>query len=167
MKNNQVKETKQKKSFKEVVVENKGKILIGTGIIVSAVAAYFIGTKIKTENKNINVSNIQDEINDVVMDGVSITGQLANLNAKRMDTVEKILIEGGVLEQAEATITRKKDRLISKRNCLLGTQMNPDKDRIIEELESGIETFNKMLEGCDFIRFCWKDDTIEKLLKED
>ena len=116
MKNNQVKETKQKKSFKEVVVENKGKILIGTGIIVSAVAAYFIGTKIKTENKNINVSNIQDEINDVVMDGVSITGQLANLNAKRMDTVEKILIEGGVLEQAEATITRKKDRLISKRN---------------------------------------------------
>ena len=28
MKNNQVKETKQKKSFKEVVVENKGKILM-------------------------------------------------------------------------------------------------------------------------------------------
>lgn len=167
MKKEQVNETKERKSLKELVMENKGKILIGAGIIVSAATAYFIGTKIKTGIKNINTSNTQGEINHLVMTGVSITGQLADLNAKRMDTVEKILIEGGVLEQAEATITRKKDRLISKRNCLLGTQLNPDKDKIIEELESGIETFNKMLEGCDFIRFCWKDDTIENLLKED
>ena len=43
MKTNQVNETKERKSFKEVLVENKGKIMIGAcfvGTIIAGIIAY-------------------------------------------------------------------------------------------------------------------------------
>lgn len=163
MENKQVKETKERKSFKEVCVDNKAKVLVGAGILASATAAYFVGGKIKTNCVN---KALKNELHDTLVTGAEITAKVIELDAKRIDMVEKILIEGGVLEQAEATITRKKDRLLGKLNCLVGTQMDPEKEKTIEELRKGIESFEKMLDGCEFIRFFWRDETVEDLLKD-
>ena len=165
--------TKERKSFKEVLVENKGKILIVAGVIASAAAVYFVGKDIvnkKTVEET--VDSISKAVGEPTVAEVAFTGIRANSyisldNCERIDKVENILIEGGVLDLAEASINRKKDTLSRKLACHIGKQGNPDSDRIIEECKAGIESFNKMLDGCDFIRWCWKSDTIDELLEEE
>ena len=170
MKTNQLNETKERKSFKEVLVENKGKIMIGAGIVVSATATYFISKVITNDekkdlmNKVVELRKKKDELMTL---GVQASCLVSSDNADRIDEVEKILIEGGVLDQAVATITRKKDTLARKLICIEDGQGNPDKDRVIKECKRGIEKFNEMLDGCNFIKSFWKDEAVDELLQDE
>ena len=68
MKTNQVNETKERKSFKEVLVENKGKIITGVGA-VSAVAIGYLCYKNKIEiSKAFMKVKAKDKLNEFVME---------------------------------------------------------------------------------------------------
>ena len=164
MKTNQLNETKERKSFKEVLVENKEVILIGTGIVISGIGAYFLGKELVNKRRlETAIKKLNDDSSKL---GV-LSSMLTVDNTDRLDKIENVLFQGGVLEQAEATIHRKKNRLVDKLARYVNAQGSPETDKIIKECEAGIESFNKMLDGCDFIRFCCKNETIEELIKED
>ena len=148
--------TKERKSFKEVLVENKGKILIGSGVVLSTGLGFLCRDNIKALLR----------LGDNLTNGVVLTSVLATNDNERIDEVEKILIEGGVLNQAIATITGKRDRLNSKLLRFVESQGNPNSDRIIEECKRGIAKFDEMLMGCEFIKNYWKDGKIDELLED-
>ena len=148
--------TKERKSFKEVLVENKGKILIGSGVVLSAGLGFLCRDNIKALLR----------LGDNLTKGVVLTSVIATNDNERIDEVEKILIEGGVLNQAIATITGKRDRLNSKLLRFVESQGNPNSDRIIEECKRGIAKFDEMLMGCEFINNYWKDSKIDELLED-
>ena len=169
-------QTNEKKSFKEVLVENRYKILTGASIVISAGFIYFIGKELKVRKDLINAEDAVDVLlNDeklrrdrIVAAGISLNSKLSCDNADRLDQIEQILNEGGVLNQAIATITGKRDRLNSKLLRYINKPGSPENDKIIEQCKGGIEEFNKMLEGCDFIKFCCKyKDGVQELLDEE
>ena len=144
-------QTKESRSLKEIIVENKHKVLTGVSIVMSAGCIYLIG-------KEISIRRLELDINS----------QLICDNVDRLNKIEQILNEGGVLNQAIATITGKRDRLNSKLLRYINKPGSPENDKIIEQCKSGIEEFNKMLEGCDFIKFCCEyTDGVQKLLDEE
>lgn len=170
-------QTKERKSLKEVVVENKGKILTGASIVISVGCIYLIGKKLEVGKDLVNAEDAVDVLlnnetlnrrDQIVLAGISLNSQLNCDNADRLDKIEKILNEGGVLNQAIATITGKRDRLNSKLLRYINKPGSPENDKIIEQCKGGIEEFNKMLEGCDFIKFCCKyKDGVQELLDEE
>ena len=174
--------TNEKKSFKEKLVENKGKILIGAGVVLSGISLYFLGREfvikgqlereldeLEHENKSLDdkKKSLERELFSKSSTLTLLNSELTSMNTDRLDKIENVLFQGGVLEQAEATIHRKKNRLVDKLARCANSQGNPDNDRIIEECKAGIKSFDEMLDGCDFIRFCHKDEAIEKLVEED
>ena len=133
MKTNQVNETKKRKSFKEVLVKNKGKIITGVGV-VSSVAIGYLWCKNRVE----------------------LSFVMENL-WNRTETTEDIMVNSGIIEQARATINRKRDTLISKLNCLTNMeQTNDDIKEKISEIKGGIFGFDKMLDKCDELEYLYK-----------
>ena len=167
--------TNEKKSFKEKLVENKGKILIGAGVVLSGISLYFLGREFVIKEKlERELDELEHEKKSLEYELFSksstltlLNSGLTTMNTDRLDKIENVLFQGGVLEQAEATIHRKKNRLVDKLARCANSQGNPDNDRIIEECKAGIKSFDEMLDGCNFIRFCHKDEAIEKLVEED
>ena len=159
MKNNE--NAKERKSLKEVVVENKGKIIAG----VSIVAAGAIGIVVAKNNKAIVDQLKQIKKVDAKADIASV------INTElwhRAEVTEDIIVNSGIIDQARATIMRKKDTLVSKLNCYENmTQLTDDIVNKITETKAGIAGFDKMLDNCEQLEYLYKCRTLAEELLED
>ena len=163
MKNNE--NAKERKSFKEVVVENKGKIIAGVSIVTaSAVGIVLVKNNkdmmklldrtVKVQSAVTTVSEVNTIANDMLWEKVNVT--------------ENIIVNSGIIEQARATIIRKRDNLISKLNCLENMQqLTDDVVNKIAELKGGISGFDKMLDQCDELEYLYKAREVAENLLED
>ena len=159
MKNNE--NVKERKSLKEVVVENKGKIIAG----VSIVAAGAVGIAVAKNHKAI-VDQLKQikQVDTKVEVGHVISEELWH----RAEVTEDIIVNSGIIDQARATIMRKKDNLIGKLNRYTNMEQGtPDIDKLIEEVKAGIAGFDKMLDNCNELEYLYKCKTVaEELLEE-
>ena len=159
MKNNE--NVKERKSLKEVVVENKGKIIAG----VSIVAAGAVGIAVAKNHKAI-VDQLKQikQVDTKVEVGHVISEELWH----RAEVTEDIIVNSGIIDQARATIMRKKDNLIGKLNRYTNIEQGtPDIDKLIEEVKAGIAGFDKMLDNCNELEYLYKCKTVaEELLEE-
>ena len=148
MKNNE--NVKERKSLKEVVVENKGKIIAG----VSIVAAGAVGIAIAKNHKVLVDQLKQIKKVDAKSDlGIMVSKELW----EKVEITEDIVVNSGIIDQAKATITRKRDNLIGKLNRYTNMQQGtPDIDKLIEEVKAGIAGFDKMLDQCDELEYLYK-----------
>ena len=148
MKNNE--NVKERKSLKEVVVENKGKIIAG----VSIVAAGAVGIVVAKNHKA-----IVDQLNQIKkVDAKAEIGHVISEELwHRAEVTEDIIVNSGIIDQARATIMRKKDTLVSKLNCYENiTQLTDDIVNKITETKAGISGFDKMLDQCDELEYLYK-----------
>ena len=148
MKNNE--NVKERKSLKEVVVENKGKIIAG----VSIVAAGAVGIAVAKNHKA-----IVDQLNQIKkVDAKAEIGHVISEELwRRAEVTEDIIVNSGIIDQARATIMRKKDTLVSKLNCYENmTQLTDDIVNKITETKAGISGFDKMLDQCDELEYLYK-----------
>ena len=160
MKNNE--NAKERKSFKEVVVENKGKIIAG----VSIVAAGAVGIAVVKNYKGL-AEHLTKQVTKI--DAKSDLGIMASEELwHKVEVTEDIVINSGIIDQARATITRKRDNLIGKLNRYTNIQQGtPDIDKLIEEVKAGIAGFDKMLDNCDELEYLYKGRTLAEKLLED
>lgn len=159
MKNNE--NVKERKSLKEVVVENKGKIIAG----VSIVAAGAVGIAVAKNHKAI-VDQLKQikQVDTKVEVGHVISEELWH----RAEVTEDIIVNSGIIDQARATIMRKKDNLIGKLNRYTNMEQGtPDIDKLIEEVKAGIAGFDKMLDNCNELEYLYKCKTVAEELLED
>ena len=159
MKNNE--NVKERKSLKEVVVENKGKIIAG----VSIVAAGAVGIAVAKNHKAI-VDQLKQikQVDAKVEVGHVISEELWH----RAEVTEDIIVNSGIIDQARATIMRKKDNLIGKLNRYTNMEQGtPDIDKLIEEVKAGIAGFDKMLDNCNELEYLYKCKTVAEELLED
>ena len=148
MKNNE--NVKEIKSLKEVVVENKGKIIAG----VSIVAAGAVGIAVAKNHKA-----IVDQLKQIKkVDAKAEIGTVINEELwRRAEVTEDIIVNSGIIDQARATIIRKKDTLVSKLNCYENmAQLTDDIVNKITETKAGISGFDKMLDQCDELEYLYK-----------
>ena len=114
--------TNEKKSFKEVIVDNRGKIIATVGVITTGVVGY-IAYKYKIELNAIN---------------------------ERTDVVESAIVEGCIIDQARATVIRKRDYQLGKLNGMLKANRTDGNNlKIIERLKGSIESYDVMLKKYD------------------
>ena len=159
MKNNE--NVKERKSLKEVVVENKGKIIAG----VSIVAAGAVGIAVAKNHKAI-VDQLKQikQVDTKVEVGHVISEELWH----RAEVTEDIIVNSGIIDQARATIMRKKDNLIGKLNRYTNMEQGTsDIDKLIEEVKAGIAGFDKMLDNCNELEYLYKCKTVAEELLED
>lgn len=160
MKNNE--NVKERKSLKEVVVENKGRIIAG----VSIVAAGAVGIAITK-----NYKGLADQLSKQVTKIDAKTDMRIVVSEELWDKVkatEDIIVNSGIIDQARATITRKRDNLIGKLNRYTNIQQGtPDIDKLIEEVKAGIAGFDKMLDNCEELEYLYKCRTLAEELLED
>ena len=156
MKNNE--NAKERKSFKEVVVENKGKIIAG----VSIVTAGALGIAV--------VKNYKGLANHLTkIDAKSDLGIMAGEELwHKVEVTEDIIINSGIIDQAKATISRKRDNLIGKLNRYINMEQGtPDIDKLIEEVKAGIKGFDKMLDNCDELEYLYRCRTLAENVLDD
>ena len=159
--------TKERKSFKEVLVENKGKIITGT-CFVGTVIAGIIAYKSYEEKQELicEFTKKLDELVKTKKELVSSSALCSYLN-DRLNTTEDILVNSDIIGQARATMTRKKDALVGKLNCLKDLPKDDDIVRKISELTSGIVNYDIMLDDCDVLEEMYLNrHTFESLLDE-
>lgn len=157
-KNNKEKQTNERKSFKEFVNDNRGKIMIIGGTVVTITAGIILTKNYKNLAKHTTKINAKSDL-----------GLLANNELLEKVTVtENIITNSGIIDQAKATITRKRDTLIGKLNSYENmTQINDDIIKAIEQAKAGIAGYDKMLDQCDELEYLYKCRTIgENLLDE-
>lgn len=156
MKNNE--NVKERKSFKEVVVENKGKIIAGVSIVTAGALGVVL------------VKNHKDLFKFVTkVDAKSDLGIMANEELwHKVEVTEDIIVNSGIIDQAKATISRKRDNLIGKLNRYVNLEQHtPDIDKLIEEAKAGIKGFDKMLDQCDELEYLYKARTLAENVLED
>ena len=159
MKNNE--NVKERKSFKEVVVENKGKIIAGVSIVAVGAVGIAVAKNYKGLADQLKQIKKVDAKTNV---GIVVSEELWH----KMEVTEDIVINSGIIDQARATITRKRDTLISKLNRYINMQQgSPDIDKLIEEAKAGIAGFDKMLDNCEELEYLYKCRTIAEELLED
>ena len=159
MKNNE--NVKERKSLKEVVVENKGKIIAG----ISIVAAGAVGIAVAKNHKA-----IVDQLKQIKQ--VDAKAEIGHVISEelwhRAEVTEDIIVNSGIIDQARATIMRKKDNLIGKLNRYTNMEQGtPDIDKLIEEVKAGIAGFDKMLDNCNELEYLYKCKTVAEELLED
>ena len=87
---------------------------------------------------------------------------------RKMEVTEDIIVNSGIIDQARATITRKRDNLISKLNRYTNMdQITDDVVEIIENAKAGIKGFDKMLDSCDELEYLYKARTLAENILED
>ena len=165
MKTNKEQQTKETKSLKEVVYDNRGKIVaIGGAVIVTTIG--FITYKRHKGIVNVLEKTVKQlEKTDAGCTlGIMVSDELWN----KVETTENIINNSGIIDQAKATITRKKDTLVGKLNCLKNmVQTNDDIKNKILELKGGIENYDKMLDQCEELEYLYKCANVgEKLLDD-
>lgn len=104
--------TKERKSFKEVLVENKGKIIVGgLATIGVVVGGTFMLKQLKIDLLFAKLAHVQGEINNTASEA------LKDLN-EELIVVKAITLEGA-LEQAIETIKKKIQYRVTKiDNCI-------------------------------------------------
>lgn len=147
----------ERKTFREVVKENKGKIMV----IGGAVATITIGVVLTKNYKNLAKQVIKADTK----------GELGNLVNEelwyKMEVTENIINNSGIVDQAKATITRKRDNLIGKLNRFVNMEQGtPDIDKLITETKAGIAGFDKMLDQCEELEYLYNCRTIGENLLE-
>ena len=135
MKNNE--NVKERKSFKEVVVENKGKIIAGVSIVTAAtVSAVLYKNAIDIKNLNavldsqIDLNKAQGDLNNKSLE---YTKRLADELVKVRDIAKE-----GALEEAIAAVKRKIQYRVTKiENCVKTNTPESllSKDLLEKELE--------------------------------
>ena len=167
MKNNQVKETKQKKSFKEVVYDNRGKIIAIGGLVVAITICIINSKNSNNFGKKITKSDIKKDL--VKINAKSDLGLLIDNELwEKVTVTENIINNSGIIDQAKATVTRKRDTLNGKLNCLSNMiQKNDDIINKTLELKAGIEAYDKMLDQYDELEYLYKCRIIGESLIED
>ena len=114
--------TNEKRSFKDVIVDNRGKIIATVGVITTGVVGY-MAYKYKIELNAIN---------------------------ERTDVVESAIVEGCIIDQARATVIRKRDYQLGKLNGMLKANRTDGNNlKIIERLKGSIESYDVMLKKYD------------------
>ena len=156
MKNNE--NVKEKKSFKEVVVENKGKIIAGVSIVTAGALGVVL---VKNHKDLIKYVTKVDAKSDL---GIMVDEELWD----KVKVTEDIIVNSGIIDQAKATISRKRDNLIGKLNRYVNLEQHtPDIDKLIEEAKAGIKGFDKMLDQCDELEYLYKARTLAENVLED
>ena len=159
MKNNE--NVKERKSLKEVVVENKGKIIAGVSIVAAGAVGIVIAKNHKVLVDQLKQIKKVDAKSDL---GIMVSKELW----EKVEITEDIVVNSGIIDQAKATITRKRDNLIGKLNRYTNMQQGtPDVDKLIEEVKAGIAGFDKMLDNCDQLEYLYKCRTLAEELLED
>ena len=160
MRNNE--NVKERKSFKEVVVENKGKIIAG----VSIVAAGALGVAVVKNYKGL-ADHLTKQVTKI--DAKSDLGIIASKELwHKVEVTEDIVINSGIIDQARATITRKRDNLIGKLNRFNNMdQLTDDIVKVINEVKGGISGFDKMLDQCDELEYLYKRRVVGENLLND
>ena len=156
MKNNE--NAKERKSFKEVVAENKGKIAIACGAGATIALGVIVSRNYKDLAKLITKVDAKAEL------GSMVDTELW----RKMEVTEDIIVNSGIIDQARATISRKRDNLTGKLNRYINMEQGtPDIDKLIEEVKAGIKGFDKMLDSCDELEYLYKARTVAENILED
>ena len=157
-KNNKEKQINERKSFKEFVSDNRGKIMIIGGTVVTITAGIILTKNYKNLAKNTTKTNAKSDL------GLLVNNELW----EKVTVTENIITNSGIIDQAKATITRKRDTLIGKLNSYENmTQINDDIIKAIEQAKAGIAGYYKMLDQCDELEYLYKCRTIgESMLDE-
>ena len=147
----------ERKSFKEVVKENKGKIMIIGGAVVTVAVGVVLTKNYKNLTKQVVKADVKGEL------GILVDEELWY----KMEVTENIINNSGIIDQARATMTRKKDNLVGKLNRYINMEQGtPDIDKLIEETKAGIAGFDKMLDQCDELEYLYNCRTIGENLLE-
>ena len=169
MKKEQVNETKERKTLKEVVYDNRGKIIAIGGIAVAITIGIIVSKKYNNFGKNLTKIKNNTEKELVKINAKNDLGLLIDNELwEKVTVTENIINNSGIIDQAKATVTRKRDTLIGKLNCL--SNMEQKNDDIINktlELKAGIEAYDKMLDQYDELEYLYKCRTIGESLIED
>lgn len=157
-KNNKEKQTNERKSFKEFVSDNRGKIMIIGGTVVTITAGLILTKNYKNLAKNTTKTNAKSDL------GLLVNNELW----EKVTVTENIITNSGIIDQAKATITRKRDTLIGKLNSYENmNQINDDIKKAMEQAKAGIAGYDKMLDQCDELEYLYKCRTIgESILDE-
>ena len=157
-KNNKEKQINERKSFKEFVSDNRGKIMIIGGTVVTITAGIILTKNYKNLAKNTTKTNAKSDL------GLLVNNELW----EKVTVTENIITNSGIIDQAKATITRKRDNLIGKLNRYENMeQINDNIKEIIKETKAGIAGYDKMLDQCDELEYLYKCRTIgESMLDE-
>lgn len=157
-KTNKEKQANERKTFKEFVSDNRGKIMVIGGTVVTITAGIILTKNYKNLAKHTTKINAKSDL-----------GLLANNELLEKVTVtENIITNSGIVDQAKATITRKRDNLIGKLNRYENLeQINDNIKDIIKETKAGIKGYDKMLDQCDELEYLYKCRTIGENLLDD
>ena len=137
----------ERKTFKEVVKENKGKIIIIGGTVVSVAVGVVLTKNYRNLTKQVVKADVKGDL------GILIDNELW----EKVKTTEDIIVNSGIIDQAKATITRKRDNLVGKLNRFVNMEQGtPDIDKLITETKAGIAGFDKMLDQCDELEYLYK-----------
>lgn len=106
-------EVKERKSLKEMVVENKGKILVGAGIVTVGVLAY-MGYK-----NNENIKTVKAVLNDQFKLNTAqgeLNAAVSDITGKEVDhmLLTRRIAEEGALEEAIKSVNRKIEYRVKK-----------------------------------------------------
>lgn len=149
---------KDKKSFKEVVYDNRGKIIIVGGAVVATTLGVIISKKYDVLAKCLKKTNAKSDV------GIMVSNELWN----KVTVTEDIINNSGIIDQARATVIRKRDTLVGKLNCLTNMkQLNPIIEDKILQIKAGIEAYDKMLDQYDELEYLYKCRTIGESFVED
>lgn len=155
MKNNE--NAKERKFFKEVVVENKGKIAVVGGAVVSVTLGVVLAKNYKGLAKQISSVDAKTDLGSLVSEELW----------KKVEATENIVVNSGIIDQARATITRKRDNLIGKLNRYTNMEQVSDEIvDIIKEVKACIAEFDEMLDQCDELEFLYKARTVAENVLE-
>lgn len=133
---------KERKSFKEVVCDNRGKILTGALCITTATLGYLLFKEVK-QNEILKIENVK----------LNTENKMVNKFKETVETIQEAMSEG-MIQEAIATTTRKlnnridiRDRLLSKGNLEYKEQVKLNKAlEEIEVFERRLNAFNKLEE---------------------
>ena len=157
-KKNQEQQTNERKTFKEFVKDNRGTIMLIGGTVVTIAAGVILTKNYKDLAKQVTKNNAKADIGNLIDTELW----------ERVTVTENIINNSGIIDQARATITRKKDTLVGKLNCYENVkQMNDDIMNKIVETKEGIAGFDKMLDQCDELEYLYKCRTIGENILED
>lgn len=133
---------KERKSFKEVVYDNRGKILTGALCITTATLSYLLFKEVK-QNEIIKMENVK----------LNTENKMVNKFKETVETIQEAMSEG-MIQEAIATTTRKLNSRMDKRDHLLSKNNLKYDDKIklektleeIEVFERRLNAFNKLEE---------------------
>lgn len=157
-KTNKEKQTNERKTFKEFVSDNRGKIMVIGGTVVTITAGIILTKNYKNLAKHATKINAKSDL------GILASNELL----EKVTVTENIINNSGIIDQAKATITRKRDNLIGKLNRFENMEQGtPNIDKLIKETKAGIKGFDKMLDQCDELEYLYKCRTIGENLLDD